>query len=82
MFTNYKLTPTSNFANNVYTYLPDDEEYDGVTIVYKQQNSITRRTIMDNNASVQDINTNGGRSMEPNHKREKDISIYTCRNYV
>ena len=33
MFTTYKLTPTSNFANIMYKYLLDTEQYDDVTIV-------------------------------------------------
>ena len=32
MLTNYKSTPTSNFANNMYTYVSDDDEDDDVTI--------------------------------------------------
>ena len=33
IFTTYKSTPTSNFANTMYKYLPDSEEDDDVTIV-------------------------------------------------
>ena len=33
MFATYPSNPSSNFANNMYTYLPDVEEDDDVTIV-------------------------------------------------
>ena len=33
MFTTYKSTPTSNFANNMYTYPPDSEDDGDVTRV-------------------------------------------------
>ena len=33
MFTTYTSTPISNFTNNMYTYLPNAEEDDDLTIV-------------------------------------------------
>ena len=37
MFTTYTSNPTSNFKNNMYTYIPDAEEDDDVTIVINKK---------------------------------------------